>query len=245
MSETKSFLSRKVIIGLAVAGVLAVAGAGVVVAKMNLSGEKARACGGGWWPEIQIDYRVQGIARAEKQLAAGKYHASAGSVIRMIPHIKNYRVAQSDLIINRSLRVLAVSMTRTRGDLTKISKELPQELRESFVGASEEDRKANLVWSVGALKMLLDKKKDNPALKTELAEAMTLVPEHRDEAKKILEELAKKDLLGTAEGYRALAELRAASNDEEGRTAALDRCKKMAKDAAICVAPATQSAGSS
>ncbi len=239
-------MNRKLVIGLAVAGVIGAIAAVAIVMKLNVSTEQARTCGGGWWPEIQIDHRVQGIARAEKDLAAGKYHASAGAVIRMIPHIKDYKTAVSDNIINRSLRVLAVSMTRVGGDLTKISKEIPKALHGSFIGAEADERKANIEWAVFAFEALLKKKKKNaPKLQSELAEAMALLPEKREAAKEMLEKLAKKDLLPSPEGYRALAVLRAAANDDAGRTEALDRCKKMAKDASICSAPAAEKAGTS
>ncbi len=73
---------------------------------------------------------------------------------------------------------------------------------------------------------------------------MAQVPAQQGHAKEILEKLAMDDLLATPEGYRALAVLRAAANDDPGRTEALGRCKNMAKDASICVAPRTRKAGS-
>jgi predicted Zn-dependent protease len=195
-------------------------------------------------PRVFIDHRVEGIAQAEKDLANGNYHAAAGAVIRMIPHIKNYKSAQGDAIINRSMRVLAVAMARTNGDLTKISKELPDELHAAFLGANESARKANVEWAVLSLKALREKKKDDATLASELGEAMAQLPEQKSGAKELLDDLAKRDVLTTPEGYRALAVLRAEANDEGGRSEALNRCKNMAKDASICVAPATKGNGS-
>src|SRR5690606_39770256 len=37
----------------------------------------AAACGGEWIPEVEIDFRPQGVARAEKALEQGKYVAAA------------------------------------------------------------------------------------------------------------------------------------------------------------------------
>jgi len=199
--------------------------------------EKVTACGGGWWPTIEIDYRVEGVAKAEKDLAAGNYYAAAGSVARMIPHIKNYKAATQDPIINRSMRVLALATARAGGDLTKISNELPEELRAEFVGASASERQANLEWSVRALKALRKVKKNDATLDSEYAEAMAQLPAKHAKAKKLLEKLADKDLLVSPEAYRSLALLRAEAGDEAGRSAALEHCKNMAKDGAMCVAP--------
>ena len=245
MSETKKFWTRKTIIGAAGAGGLVAVAAVALIMKLGVvPTEKVTACGGGWWPTIEIDYRVAGIATAEKDLATGRYGAAAGAGIRMIPHIKGYKAAQTDPIINRSMRVLAVAVARMGGDLTSIRNELPDELIGPFAGATEEARKANLGWAVGSLEALQQAKKNDSTIASELGEAMAQVPAQQGRAKEMLEKLAKDDLLATPEGYRALAALRAAANDDAGRTEALGRCKSMAKDASICTAPSTRKAGS-
>ena len=193
----------------------------------------ADACGGGWWPEIEIDYRVQGIARAEKDLQKGKYDDAAGAVLRMIPHIQAYKQASRDDIVNRALRVLAVATARKDGQLD-VKAQLPHELRATWLGEKAAERDANLKWTVSALKAVATKKKNDPVIESELGEAMAKVPAYREEGRKLLEKLAAKDLLTTPEAYAALAQLRADSGDKDGRLAALVRCKAMAKNAAIC-----------
>ncbi len=226
MKNNSRFSLRHLLVAVAVAG-----GVGMVA-------PKAEACGGGWWPEVEIDYRVEGIAKAEKDLAAGNYYAAAGAVARMIPHIKNYKAATSDPIINRSMRVLALANARAGGDFNKIAAEFPEEIRADFVGATAEQRQANLEWSVRALKALRKVKKNDATLDSEYAEALAQLPNKHAKAKKLLEKLADKDLLTSPEAYRALAVLRAEAGDEAGRGAALDHCRNMAKDGAMCAAPA-------
>jgi hypothetical protein len=196
---------------------------------------KAEACGGGWWPEENIDYRVQGVARAEKDLENGNYLAAAGSVLRMIPHIRNYKATTRDEIINRAMRVLAVATARSNGTLN-VGKEIPQEMHAAWLGNEEEGRVANLEWAVGTLKNASQAKADDVVIESQLGEAMAKLENHQGEARELLEKLASKDLLTTPEAYKALAELRAGAGDSDGRVAALERCKSMAKDAAMCEA---------
>ncbi|MFT3766473.1 MAG: hypothetical protein QM820_13310 [Minicystis sp.] len=54
------------------------------------------------------------------------------------------------------------------------------------------------------------------------------------DARKILEDLAKRDVVTTPYAYAALARLRAAAGDTKGRDEALAKCKPMAKVASIC-----------
>jgi hypothetical protein len=204
------------------------------VGMLALASPAALACGGGWWPEVTIDHRIEGVAGAERDLAEGRYQIAAGKVIRMIPHIHAYGAATKDPLVNRSMRVLAVASMRSGGDLSALDAELPEELTTEFAGTSESAKKANLEWSVKALKALRKQKKDDATLKSELAEAMALLPETQRKAKKTLERLAQKDLLTSPEAYRALSKLRASAGDTQGAATAQERCRNMARDASIC-----------
>ncbi len=91
-----------------------------------------------------------------------------------------------------------------------------------------------------ALRAVSATKAGDPSVKTELAEALARLESHRQEARGILEELAKKDLIASPEGYAALAELRRAAGDEPGQRAAAERCRAMAGEGAgLCGAPAS------
>jgi len=193
----------------------------------------AHACGGGWWPEDNVDHRIQGVATAEKQLDDGHYAAAAGAIIRMIPYIKNYEGTSKDPIARRALRVLAVATARTGGKLA-LGRELPQFLQGSWLGADGTAQQTNLKWAVATLSKAAEDKKDDVVLEGDLALAMARTDGHEAEGRKRLEALADKDLLTSPEAYAELAKLRAAAGDGDGRTAALERCRAMADEAAIC-----------
>ncbi|WP_437956829.1 hypothetical protein WME76_36460 [Sorangium sp. So ce119] len=179
-----------------------------------------------------IDHRVMGVAQAEQALRDGRITAAAGSVIRMFPEIRRLS-HDRDPLLNRAFRVLAVATARAGGAL-QVAPELPRELLETWGGASAEDRKTNVDWSIRALRRLNEQRKNDPALQTDLGEALARAPEHRGEALKLLGDLAEKDLLASPEGYATLAQLRALSGDGAGHDAAASRCEAMAKNTALC-----------
>src|SRR3954463_471679 len=85
----------------------------------------ALACGGDWYPEVQIDPRIRGVAEAEKTLAKGNYVAAAGSVLRMIPHIETLRAERGRApLLARAERVLALAIAREAGSLA-LEREVP------------------------------------------------------------------------------------------------------------------------
>lgn len=195
--------------------------------------QAAAACGGEWYPEVSIDHRIHGVAQAEKALSNGNRLAAAASVIRMMPHIKALKSKPGSLV-GRAERVLAVALSRSQGALP-VQSEVPEEVLGAWRGAKEGEATANLAWSVDVLRRQSTSKADDVALKTDLAEALARVPEHRAEARTILEELAKRDLIASPEGYAALASLRSQAGDQDGQKLALKRCEAMAKSQDSCV----------
>jgi hypothetical protein len=193
----------------------------------------AAACGGEWYPEVSIDHRIHGVAEAEKALANGNRLAAAASVIRMIPHIKTLKSKPGSLV-GRAERVLAVALSRSQGALA-VDSQVPSEVLGAWRGTKDGEASANMAWSVDVLKRQASAKGDDMALKTDLAEAMARMPEHRAEARDMLEDLAKRDLIASPEGYAALASLRNASGDQDGQKLALKRCEAMAKSQDACI----------
>lgn len=213
-----------------------------LVAGVTATAAEAFACGGGWWSGPTefgepVDLRIDLVAQAEQDLAAGKYQAAAVRVLRDMSYVRGLDKLTLDPLNNRSMRVLAVAFARSGGQLGAAAARLPASVRSKYAGDSSEARQANLEWSVKALKALRKHKKDDVTLKTELAEAMAQVPAKQANAKKMLESLARKDLLTSPEGYRALGHLRGLAGDADGKENALQRCRNMARDAATCDLP--------
>lgn len=193
----------------------------------------ARACGGEWYPAVMVDPRIHGVAQAERSLANGNHLAAAASVIRMMPHIKSLK-SKGGSLVARAERVLAVALARAHGALS-VAREVPPDVLGEWQGAREQERDANLSWSIQVLERLSANKADDLALRTDLAEALAGVPQRRGEARTILEDLAQRDLIASPQGYAALAALRQHAGDADGQQLALKRCQAMAKSQDACL----------
>lgn len=186
---------------------------------------QATACGTAVYREI--DDNAQLVSQAEQALGGGKQAQAAIKAVKAFPALRIVKPGTLPLA-DRALRILALATTRSDGGLTV----------GTMRGTSAADRAANLEWSIATLRVLSEKRGNNPSYQTDLGEALAKVPAHAAEAKKILGELADKDLLTSAEGYAALAKLRAESGDAPAREAAVKRCEAMTKTPKICEVPA-------
>jgi hypothetical protein len=181
-------------------------------------------------PILLSDPRIRGVAEAERLLAEGKALAAAGTVIRMMPHIEQLE-GGSDPLVGRAQRVLAVALARQGGSL-RLEHEVPRYARGHWGGQTPADRQRNQDYSVAMLRARAST--GDPGSQTELAEALSLRDAGRGEAREILEDLAKRDLVASPDGYAVLAALRARSGDRRGEQAALERCHKLAGKAERC-----------
>jgi hypothetical protein len=195
---------------------------------------RAFACGGDWFPEVQVDPRLHGVLEAEKSLSRGNYVAAAGSVVRMMPHIKTLKGSHDPLVL-RAERVLAVAIERSNGTLA-LEQEVPSEVLGHWLGKTHADHDENLAWSVESLRRELSSKPDDPGITTDLGEALSKVDAGTNEARSLLESLAARDLIATPEGYKALAQLRSQQGDDAGQKLALKRCESMASSPKVCAA---------
>jgi hypothetical protein len=171
------------------------------------------------------------VAAAEQSLSEGKYARAAVGTVNVFPALKLIQPGTTPLA-DRALRILALAAARTDGGITV----------GGLSGATFAERTANLEWSIDILRKLNAKRANNPSYRTDLGEALSKVPAHHDEALRVLGELSDKDLLTTAEGYAALARLRAEKGDAAAREAAVKRCAAMTKRPQICDVPAAAAA---
>lgn len=184
--------------------------------------QDARACGDVFIPEI--DHRIQGLANAEKALRDGKIVASAQSIVRMFPEIRTINPGK-DGMLGRAQRTLAIALVRTDGAI---------ELDATWRAKTPEQRAQNIAWAVSSLERLRTLRKNDPAVDTDLGEALAKVDGRQDEARSILQSLSDRDLMATPQGYAALGRLQNQAGNAAARDAAVQRCTAMAKDAEIC-----------
>lgn len=197
-----------------------------------LTSANSLACGGDWYPEVQVDPRIRGVLEAEKSIAKDDYIAAAGSVVRMMPHLETLD-PKRDPLVARAERVLAVAIARGNGKLA-LEQQVPAPVLGHWLGKTLADQNKNLAWSVSALRSAFTQDKDDPGVMTDLGEALSKAEGNRDEARALLESLAARDLMATPQGYKALAELRQQQGDEAGQKLAMKRCESMASASNVC-----------
>src|SRR5262245_50933415 len=189
------------------------------VVPMALAAQPTEAVACGESIAFEVDPNVLLLSQAETNLTNGKPRAAALDALKVFPKIKSATPGASPLL-PRAQRIVAMAIVRTDGLLTA---------GKEFDAATSDDRRANLEWAVGTLRRLNVAKKNNPSLETDLGEALARLPETQSEALATLDKLARKDLVTSARGYAALAQLRKASGDDEGCDAALKKYEALAK----------------
>jgi hypothetical protein len=185
---------------------------------------EASACGTAVYREI--DSSAMLVAEAESALSQGKHARAAAKAVQAFPALKIVKPGTLPLA-DRALRILALASVRSDGNIAA----------GTMKNATAADRSGNLEWSIETIRKLSAKRGNNPSYQTDLGEALSKVASHHDEALKVLDELADKDLLTSAEGYAALARMRAEKGDAAAREAAQKRCEAMTKTPKICEIP--------
>lgn len=189
----------------------------VVPVAMAAQPTEAVACGESI--AFEVDPNVLMLSQAEGNLTNGKPRAAALDALKVFPKIKSAAPGSSPLL-PRAQRIVAMAIVRTDGLLTA---------GKEFDAATSDDRRANLEWAVTTLRRLNVAKKNNPSTETDLGEALAKLPETQSEALATLDKLARKDLVTSARGYAALAQLRKAAGDDEGSDAAMKKYEALAK----------------
>lgn len=158
--------------------------------------------------ELSRKEAVKLINDAEAALAAGDAAGALSLIDGKLAGEEGYEVS-NDKLDKRIQRVWAVARLRA-GD------------------------SADVDAAVTVLREQSDAAPKDPWLKVRLAEALSRTKKGGGEARQLLEDLAKRDLIVDPEGFATLARLRKSAKDDAGATQALDRCKAMAKNPAVC-----------
>ncbi len=199
---------------------LAVVVAGVCLATSSWG--EATACENG--VRIEADPRIGQVASASAALDGDDPNEAVRRVLRAFPRLRTATL-DADGVRSRAMRVMAMATARLDGAVSAGT---------DWQAKTAEQREASYVWAIRVLRGLAMRRATDPATLTDLGEALSRRASTRDESRKILELLAPRDLITNAYGWAALARVRLAAGDVEGRAAAVERCAKMAKAIAVC-----------
>lgn len=161
---------------------------------------------------------VEEIAAAEKDLEHGRLGEAAARVRARYPGIRDLGPTAPPLA-RRALRIYALVLTRADG---------------RFDGQRGWARTGNLEWAIETLSELERLRPNDPGAQADLAEARTRLSRTRADGVRVLEDLDRRDLLGSPFAYLALARARRAAGDDGGVAAALRRCAVMSVDHRRC-----------
>jgi len=189
------------------------------VVPVALAGHPTEAVACGESIAFEVDPNVILLSQAESSLNKGKPRSAALDAVKVFPKLKTLAPGASPLL-PRAQRIVAMAIVRTDGLLTA---------GKEFQASTSDERRANLEWAVSTLRRLNATKVNNPAVQTDLAEALAKLPESQGEALATLDKLARKDLVTSAYGYATLAKLRKAAGDDEGHDAAMKKYEALAK----------------
>lgn len=175
---------------------------------------------------------VRQIAKAEAQLAEGKYQAVV-TTLNVAFQRDGVRQAPPQFAeVHKAQALAAIAVVRS-GDTVTMDGNALARLRSARAKSAKPKTKQHLVWAFKQLMDYTQTTKNAPQAVSWLAEAQ-VASGVIEPAYSALTGLAKSDLLTDAHGWLTLARLRSAKEDAKGAQAALTRCTAMAKDASIC-----------
>lgn len=194
--------------------------AALVLAGLVSAMRPAAAC----YNETQIILTpVQEVALAQRDVEDGRLGSAVQRVRARYPDIRTLP-ATSPPLVQRALRTYALALVRANGEL------------DAALGWA---RSGNLEWALTTLSDLEKLRPNDPRMQADLAEAQVRLTRTRSEGLRVLEDLDRRDLLGSANAYVALARARRSGGDEGGAAAALRRCAAMSTDKSRCRAEST------
>lgn len=155
------------------------------------------------------------LVQAEDDLSHGKPGAAAQRTLQRFPDLKTND--DGERLMTRAQRVFATAIVRMDGLLAV----------RGFEASTCAERRANLEWAITALRAVDRQDKNRPIIEAELAEALSALPEHQQEALNMLEGLARREVMPSAYALRALARLRRLAGDVAGERTALEEARRL------------------
>ena len=185
----------------------------------------------------RIDPDAELMRLVHRDIHRQRYSRVARRLLKRWPKLRNAPLKATDrkrprigLFVRtdhrtRARALLATAVVRSGGKL---------KAGRRWFARTTSGRAASLTWAVGVLRADVDRSPKNPVALTRLGEALSRTPDGRLEAREILDGLAAKKVITDAWGWAALADLRDASEDPDGRKQALASCRKLARRGALC-----------
>lgn len=158
----------------------------------------------------RVDPEVIRLRRAERLVVARKY----GAALRLVATHAFRHPARA----RRARLIDAVARTRMLAESGPVDSLL-------------------LRYPLAVLRDMYEEDPVSPRVRARLAEALLLLPDGADEARKLVEPLAVHDVVPDAEGWATVAGVRAAAGDQVGAAVAMERCVTRADDRHVCRAP--------
>jgi predicted Zn-dependent protease len=156
------------------------------------------------------------VSQADELLDAGQPKEAAKVIQSLWPRMHEARPVTGSLPhIAEGVRVMALASVRSSGDVPSAS---------GWASDTAAERAANVRWGISRLRMLASASPDNRSAKVDLGEALSRVPGSEAEALALLEGVQAEHAITSAEGFAALARLRAAQGDVDGAADANAEC---------------------
>jgi hypothetical protein len=172
------------------------------------------------------------VATADKSLQAGDHATVVSALEDAVP--LRLSGADADGTDARALRLMATAVVRSDGEVFTSDN-------------GYYTRRQRLLWAVGMLESLeqpLQGQGEDPRLRTARAVGLSRLEGRLEDARRMLKDLAQRDLITSPSGWAALARLRDKAGDELGRNGALARCALMSeRDEQECGPDASSLAG--
>ncbi len=193
----------------------------------------AGACGHAMMEVVEHD-PITDVDRAERLLSLGQavqaFRVARRARLELERELRSgSRDATTVRVHDRAKRVIAIAVVRLDG-------RAPLGARETRRTIARGREMRALRWALGHLRAVARADPNDLRAQVHYAEALARIPEHRDEARRLLGRLAAQDLMADPHGYAALVLVTDPQDDRAGWERAVARCQQMAGEhvAAIC-----------